>query len=104
MKKSRLSLYPCDNCGRKHHGYYEESYGEWEFVWTDKNGEPKRCSGCKTRRDPCRPREECWRCDLRAQQAFYRSLPKSRMYTWVPEKGEFVEDTDDWHPVPANSE
>jgi len=43
----KIKLQPCDNCGRKHWGYYERTGGPWDppeydFVWTTPNGDRKK--------------------------------------------------------------
>lgn len=70
--RSRLGLFECDNCGRKHIGIYE-TYYPWEggreddFFWTDWQGNERRCK-YGHRRFPCDgPR--CYECDARARVA-----------------------------------
>jgi hypothetical protein len=45
--RSAIKRWYCDNCGRKHWGYYERVSGgwefpdEWDFVATTRDGNPR---------------------------------------------------------------
>ena len=63
-------LYPCDNCGRRHWGYYEQEssdtkYG-WYFVWTGRGGDQAKLCDRGHEREPCSPNRcmDCWMANM----------------------------------------